>query len=136
MGISPRGNRYLDESDTAFHRAVVHHLGELAVDVLLRIVVGPPLGADFRAVERALRKAYPPLCRCVHETKAVRGRNNASPASEEANPLSLNTAPRNAPAPPTSNRRTAVETLAEVATNAVRRVAGEKAIETIRRKAT
>ena len=74
MGISPR--RDLDESDTAFHRAVVHHLGELAVDVLLRIVVGPPLGADFRAVKRAMRKAYPSLCRnCVHETKAVRRRN-------------------------------------------------------------
>jgi hypothetical protein len=45
-------------------------------------------------------------------------------------------APRNGPAPPVSNRRTAVETLSEVATNAVRRDAGEKALETIRRKAT
>ena len=73
---APRGSRYLDESDTAFHRAVVLHLGELAVDLPLHIVVGPPLGAYFRAVKRAVRKAYPPLCcNCVHETKAVRRRN-------------------------------------------------------------
>jgi hypothetical protein len=131
MGISPR--RGLDESDTAFHRAVVHHLGEFAVDVLLRIVVGPPLGADFRAVKRAVRKAYPSLCRdCVHETK---GAATTPRRSQKRRIPSLNTAPRNGPAPLTQRRR-AVETLAEVATNAVRRAAGEKALETICRKAT
>jgi hypothetical protein len=74
---APRGGRDLDENDDAvFYRAFVLHLGELAVDVLLRIVVGPPLGTDFRAVKRALRKAYPLLCRnCAHETKTVRRRN-------------------------------------------------------------
>jgi hypothetical protein len=48
--------------------------------------------------------------------------------------MSLNTAPRNGPAPPASNRRTAVETLAEVLTNAMRRAAGEKALETIQQR--
>jgi predicted alternative tryptophan synthase beta-subunit len=48
--------------------------------------------------------------------------------------LSLTTAPRNGPAPPTQHRRKAVETLAEAATNAMRRAAGEKALETIRQR--
>ena len=136
MGISPRGGRDLDEKDDAvFYRAFVLHLGELAVDVLLRIVVGQPLGADFRAVKRAVRKAYPSLCRDrVHETKAVRRRDNTSPVSEEANPITHHGAtqrPRTADTTPKGRRD-----LAEAATNAVRRAAGEKALETIRRKAT
>ncbi len=48
--------------------------------------------------------------------------------------LSLNTAPRNGPAPPTQHRRKAVETLAEALTNAMRRAAGKKALETIRQR--
>ena len=48
--------------------------------------------------------------------------------------LSLNTAPRNGPAPQTQHRRKAVETLAEVLTNAMRRAAGEKAREAIQQR--
>jgi hypothetical protein len=48
--------------------------------------------------------------------------------------LSLNTAPRNSPTPPTQHRRKAVETLAEALTNAMRRAADEKALETIRQR--
>ena len=136
MGISPRGGRDLGENDDAvFYRAFVLHLGELAVDVLLCIVVGPPLGADFKAVKRAVRKAYSPLCRdCVRETKDA-ATTPRRPQKGRTH-LSLNTAPRNGPAPPTQHRRKAVETLAEAATNAMKRAAGEKALETIRRKAT
>jgi hypothetical protein len=46
----------------------------------------------------------------------------------------LNTAPRNSPTPPTQHRRKAVETLAEVLTNAMKRAAGEKARETIQQR--
>ena len=72
-----------------------------------------------------------PACK----TQTVRRRNKASPASEEPDPSkSLNTAPRNGPAPPTQHRRKAVETLAEALTNAMRRAAGEKAREAIQQK--
>jgi hypothetical protein len=44
-----RGGRDLGESNSAvFYRAVSLHLGGLTVDVLLRIVVGTHLGADFK----------------------------------------------------------------------------------------
>jgi len=69
-----------------------------------------------------------------HNAAHIR-RNNASLASEGPNPSkSLNTAPRSGPAPPTQNRRRAVEALAEALTNAVRSAAGEKALETIRQR--
>jgi len=82
-----------------------------------------------------VRKAYSPLCRdCVRETKDA-ATTPRRPQKGQTH-LSLNTAPRNGPAPPTQHRRKAVETLAEAATNAMKRAAGEKALETIRRKAT
>jgi hypothetical protein len=69
----------------------------------------------------------------AYKTQTVRRRNKVSSASEEANRLSPNTAPRNGPAPPTRRRR-AVETLAEALTNAMKRAAGEKARKAIQQK--
>ncbi len=48
--------------------------------------------------------------------------------------MSPDTAPRNSPTPPTQHRQKAVETLAEVLTNAMKRAASKKTRETIQQK--
>ena len=97
----------------------------------------------IQQVDRHIKRRSPPGKRNVAHRCTTSRRARRKPSGAATKPrrpqkrrthLSLNTAPRNGPAPPTQHRRKAVETLAEVLTNAMRRAAGEKAREAIQQR--
>ena len=68
----------------------------------------------------------------AYKTQTVRRRNNTSPTGLRRDEPTCRSTRRHATAP--LRRRKAVETLAEVLTNAMRRAAGEKAREAIQQR--